>query len=139
MLANIRIGLAALALLAACGVGYVLGSWRGEVRATQCVERQLESSQATVRHQDAAIERHNQAIEAERERFATAQAARDKRRAVAQGIADEIAADPDLSCEWRDAHRMRIERLYSAYGYQQAGPAGVPDTVPAAAESDAAP
>lgn len=139
MLPYVRIGLAALALLAAGGVGYGLGSWRGAVRETKLVERQLESSQATVRHQDAAIERHNRELASERARFAADQAARDRQRAVAQGVVDEIAADADLGCEWRDAHRLRIDRLYRAYGYQQGSPAGVPDSMPIAAKPGAPP
>ena len=129
----VRIGILALACAVSGWLGYRVAAGTYEARIGDI-------STAIATSQVEAVERHNQALEAERKRAASASAARSQRRQVAQGIAHEIAQDADRSTEWRDAHRVRIERLYGAYGYAPDGsPAGVSDSVPAAALNGTAP
>jgi len=85
--------------------------------------------------QIAATDRHNQELEAERKRFAAAQKTRGRQRALAQGVSNAIRKDTDLSCEFRPTHRLRLDDLYRAYGYDPGGtPSGVPSAVSDAAE-----
>jgi len=98
-------------------------------------EKQLHAQAvAYANAQNAAIEDANRAAEAERKRAVSAAEARGRASATAQEVTHAIAADTDLSCEWRDDHRLRIEQTYAAYGYRPDGTAaGMPDSVPAAA------
>ena len=123
----VRLGILALACATSFWLGDRVASGRYEARIADIA---VAVSQAQVE----AADRHNRELEAERKRAASAAAARSQRRQVAQGIIHEIAQDADRSTEWRDAHRVRIERLYSAYGYTPSGSsAGVQDSMPAAA------
>lgn len=127
-----RFGILALACATSFWLGDRLASGRYETRIAD-IAVAISESQVEAAH------RHNQALEAERKRAASASVARSKQRQVAQGIVHEIARDTDRSCEWREPHRLRIERLYGAYGYaRDGGPAGVQDSVPAAALDGAA-
>ena len=126
-----RLGILALCCAVAFWLGDRLASGRYEARISDIA---VAVSQAQVE----AAERHNRELEAERKRAASASAARSQRRQVAQGIVHEITQDVDRSTEWRDAHRVRIERLYGAYGYAPDGsPTGVSDSVPDAALNSA--
>lgn len=128
----VRIAVLAVVALVAFWLGDRLASGRYE-------ERLKDISQAIADAQNDATERANKALEAERKRADAAQQARGAQRALAQGVIHEMAGDTDLSCEWRDPHRVRVERLYRAYGYASDGsPARVPDTLPDAAIDRAA-
>lgn len=129
----VRLGILALACAVAFWLGDRVASGRYEARIADIAVAVSES-------QNAAVERHNRALEVERKRADAAGKARSKQRQVAQGIVHEIARDTDHSCEWREPHRLRIERLYGAYGYARDGsPTGVQDSVPAAAINRATP
>ena len=129
----VRLGILALACAVAFWLGDRLASGRYEARIAD-ISAAFSQAQVEV------VERHNRELEAERKRAASASAARSQRRQVAQGVVHEIARDTDRSAEWRDAHRVRIEQLYGAYGYAPDGsPAGVPDSVPASALNRTAP
>ena len=116
----VRVGLVALA----CATTF----WLGDRLASGRYEKRLaDISQAIAKSQDAAVERHNLELASERKRANEALASRSQRRQVAQGVIHEVASDADLSCEWRDAHRMRLESIYAAYGYASDGSSpGVP-------------
>lgn len=107
------------------------GFWLGaRVTAGGYEKRISDISVAITESQNAAIERHNQALAAERKRFAAAQETRDRQRTLAEGVIDEIRKNTDLSCEHRPAHRMRLDDLYRAYGYDPTGaPLGVQGAV----------
>ena len=125
MYANyLRIGLVALA----CATSF----WLGDRLASGRYEKRLaDVSEAITEAQNAAVERHNKALEVERKRADAALASRSQRRQVASGVTHEIIHDADRGCEWREPHRMRVERLYDAYGYHPDGSAtGVSDSVP---------
>ena len=122
----VRLGILALACAVAFWLGDRLASGRYEARIADI-------SAAVSQAQVEAVERHNQALDAERKRAASAAAARSQRRQVAQGIVHEIAQDTDRGCEWREPHRVRVERLYGAYGYHPDGSTtGMSYPVPAA-------
>jgi len=46
-------------------------------------------------------------------------------------VSDEAAADPDRACEWSADQRLRLERLYAAYGLEPAVPLECLQTCPA--------
>lgn len=121
MYANaIRIGLLALGCAGSFWLGDRVASGRYEARIADV-------SEAIVESQNAAVERHNRELEVERKRADEFAAARSKQRQVAQGVTHDVARDADLSCEWRAAHRMRLESIYAAYGYAADGSSpGVP-------------
>ena len=82
--------------------------------------------------QNEAIGRHNKALEVERKRAAASFESRGRQQQVAQGIKHEIAQDVGRTCEWREPHRVRIERLYGAYGHNPDGSTtGVSNPLPA--------
>ena len=128
-----RAGLVALA----CATSF----WLGDRLASGRYEKRLaDVSEAVTEAQNAAVERHNQALEVERKRADAALASRSQRRQVASGVTHEITHDTDRGCEWREPHRMRVERLYDAYGYHPDGSAaGVSDSVPDATIYGASP
>lgn len=134
MYANyLRIGLVALACATAFWLGDRVASGRYEARLADVSEAIAES-------QNAAVERHNLELAVERKRATAAASSRSQRRQVASGVTHEIAQDTDRGCEWREPHRVRIERLYDAYGYRPDGSAaGVSDSVPDAAIHGAVP
>ncbi|WP_277081294.1 hypothetical protein [Thauera propionica] len=121
--------------LAIYAVVAFVGFWVGDrVSSGRHEARLADVAVAISESQNAATERANQALDAERKRADAAQKSRGAQRALAQGVTHEIARDADLSCEWRDAHRLRVEQLYHAYGYAPDGsPAGVQDSLHAAA------
>lgn len=120
----VRIGVLALVGAGAFWAGDRIASGRYEARLADV-------SRAIAQAQNEAADRHNQALAAERKRADATLAARSQRRQVAQGVTHEIAQDTDRGCEWREPHRVRIERLYDAYGYRPDGSAaGVSDSVP---------
>jgi hypothetical protein len=118
--------------LALYAVVAFVGFWVGDrVSSGRYEARLADVAVAISESQNAATERANQALEAERKRADGAQKARSAQRSVAQGVIHDVAKDTDLSCEWRDSHRVRVERLYHAYGYAPDGsPAGVQDSLP---------
>jgi hypothetical protein len=119
-----RLGILALCCAVAFWLGDRIASGRYEARIADI-------SAAIAEAQVEVVERHNQALEAERKRAASAAASRSQRRQVAQGVTHEIARDGDRSCEWRDLHRLRIEQLYAAYGFDPTGSSvGMQATVP---------
>lgn len=119
----IRTGLLVLGCATAFWLGDRVASGRYEARLADVSEAIAES-------QNAAVERHNLELETERKRASASASARSELRQVAQGVIHEVASDADLSCEWRDAHRMRLESVYAAYGYAADGSApGVPGSV----------
>ena len=127
MYANyLRVGLVALACATSFWLGDRLSSGRYE-------KRLADVSQAITEAQNAAVERHRLELAAERKRADAALASRSQRRQVASGVIHEIAQDTDRGCEWREPHRVRVERLYGAYGYRPDGSAtGMPYSLPAA-------
>lgn len=124
-------------LAAACATAFWLGD---RVASARYESRLADIAQAIAQAQNEAADRHNQALDAERKRADAALAARSQRRQVAARVEHEIARDADRRCEWRDLHRLRIEQLYAAHGFDPAGAAaGVPAAVPAAATDRDAP
>ena len=99
-------------------LGCATAFWLGDRVASGRYEARLaDVSEAIAESQNAAVERHNLELETERKRASASASARSELRQVAQGVIHEVASDADLSCEWRDAHRMRLESVYAAYGY----------------------
>lgn len=128
----VRIGVLALVGAGAFWAGDRIASGRYEARLADV-------SRAIAQAQNEAADRHNTALAAERKRADAALAARSQRRQVAQGVTHGIARDDDRSCEWRDPHRLRIEQLYAAYGFDPAGSSvGMQATVPDATLDGAA-
>lgn len=129
---------AKLALVAAICAGWF---WLGSEVTSARYERRLTAvSEAVAKSYAYQIEQHNAALATERERAKAAQQKRTSRTQAAQKVVYEIAKDTDRSCEWRDLQRLRIDQLYTAYGYAPDGsPAGVSDSVSAAALNGATP
>lgn len=116
----VRAAIIALAGAAAFGLGYRVAAGSYEARIADIAVAVSES-------QDAAARRASEALAAESRRADAAEKARAAERGLAAGVMHEIAAAADLSCEFRDSHRLRLERLYGAYGY---GPDGASARVP---------
>lgn len=110
---------AAAALLGG-GAGWYAGNG---LAAGKCAARELAVAQAYASAQNAAVAAANAATAAERKRADAAQAARSRTATAAAVIRHEIAADTDRGCEWRDPHRLRVEQLYRAHGYNPDGTA----------------
>lgn len=128
----VRIGVLALVGAGAFWAGDRIASGRYEARLADV-------SRAITQAQNEAADRHNAALAAERKRADAALAARSQRRQVAQGVTHEIARDDYRTCEWRDLHRLRIEQLYAAYGFDPTGSSvGMQATVPDATLDGAA-
>lgn len=125
---NITALLTAVALV----VGLAVGGWTGyRVAAGSYETRIADAATATIEAQNAAVVAANRASEAERARTVSAIEARAAQAALAQGVIHETHADPGpADCEWRPAQRVRVERVYAAYGAGGEAPAaGVSDAV----------
>lgn len=121
----VRIGAITLVCATAFWLGY-------RVAAGTYEERIKDISVAISEAQNETIDRHNKALEVERKRAAASFESRGRQQQVAQGIKHEIAQDVDRTCEWREPHRVRIERLYGAYGHNPDGSTtGVSNPLPA--------
>lgn len=113
-------------------VGLAVGGWTGyRVAAGGYEKRIANASTAALEAQNAAVVAANRAAEAERKRTVSAIEVRAARAAIAQGVIHETHADPGpIDCEWRPSQRLRIERIYAAYGFAgETAPRGVPDAV----------
>jgi len=103
-------------------VGYGLAERDALVRSSAAIEAALRAAELAVKSAEtAAVEEQRRAVRAAHERTQRAKQA------------DEVVAnakfDPDRThCEWSDAERLRLERLYTLYGFS-AGAGGVPDPV----------
>lgn len=72
-------------------------------------------------------DRLSKRLAAEQEASARQTEQRAEMRQEADEVNREIASDPDSrDCEWRDPHRLRIERIYDAYGLPHSGAGAAP-------------
>lgn len=120
---------------AALVVGLAVGGWAGyRVAAGGYESRIADAAAQAIESQNTAVESANRAAEAERKRAVLAIEARAARAALAQGAINETHSDSGpAACEWRDTQRVRIQRIYDAYGAAgEAAAAGVSDAVRAA-------
>lgn len=126
--------------IAAVVVSAVVGWHYGSSVKTAHYERMLhDQGVAYANAQNAAIEAANRAAEVERKRAVSAAEARVQRAAARQEITHAITADTNLDCEWRDDHRLRLESLYRASGYDPTGtPARMPHPLPQPAVNEPA-
>lgn len=118
------------AVLATVVLAGPVGFWLGDGMASGRYEKRLAAiSEAITESQNAAIDRSNTAIAAASKRATEAERRRAQQRALSAEVNREIAQDTDLSCEWRPAHRLRIEALYGSFGYSVEPPSGVRGSV----------
>lgn len=116
-----------------------LGLWAGSGLTARGYEKRLVGiSTAIADSYKSVIADAGKKLAAERTRYAAAEAHRAQQRAAAAEVISEVISDGDRSCEWRPEHRLRIERIYSAYGYDPRSPDRVPDEVQGATEHEAA-
>lgn len=99
--------------------------WLGKELSSAEYERELRAyenrikdiSEAIVYSQNEAIKRHNQELEVERRRTATAKKERALLAEKSQGIVNETVSN--TSGAWTESQRLRIKELYHIYGYAE--------------------
>lgn len=124
---SFRVGAVALVCATTFWLGY-------RVAAGSYEERIKDISVAISEAQVEAADRHNKELEVERKRAAAALKSRSRQQQVAQEVKHEVSQDVDRTCEWREPHRLRLERLYGVYGHDPDGSApGVSNPLPAPA------
>lgn len=102
-----------LTLLLGCG----LSGWLGfRLADGLAAKRELVVATAYADWGQSAIEAVREQLEAESKRAILTAELRGRKTALSQEVIREAAQDVDRSCEWRPAHRLRIESLYSVYG-----------------------
>ena len=119
--------------LAIFGVAVATSGWLGyRVADGRCSAAMLALETTHRNAQNAAVEAASAKLKAQSERAIQQAESRGRASAAAQEIINEIHAAPDTrACEWTDAQRLRIQRIYTLYGASTgAAPAGVSDTVP---------
>lgn len=97
--------------------------WVGSRFSAAQYERELRSyetriadiAEAITISQNEIIDRHNQALEAERKRFNAAQKTRQQVAKEAQKVLDETSNSTNSS--WDPDQRLRLQELYRIYGY----------------------
>ena len=97
--------------------------WVGSRFSATKYERELRSyetriadiAEAIAISQNEIIDRHNQALEAERKRFNAAQKTRKQVAKEAQKVLDETSNSTNSS--WDPDQRLRLQELYRIYGY----------------------
>lgn len=126
------LNITALLTAGALAAGLTMGGWLGyRVAAGSYETRIADAATAAIEAQNVAVVAANRAAAAERKRAVLAIEARAAQAALAQGVIHEAHADPGpADCEWRPAQRVRVERVYTAYGAGGEAPAaGVSDAV----------
>lgn len=112
-----------------------LGLWVGSGLTARGYEKRLVGiSTAVADSYKSVIDDAGKKLAAERKRYVAAEAHRAEQRAAAMEVISAVISDGSRSCEWRPEHRMRLERLYAAYGYDPQNPNRVPDAVQGTAE-----
>lgn len=107
-------------LILALGCG--LSGWLGfRVADGDCAQRELVVATAYATWGESALAGVRQAFETESERAVSAAEARGRAAALSQKMIIDAAQDVDRSCEWRDAHRLRINAIYANYGVRSGG------------------
>lgn len=98
------------------GYSYASAGYEKELRGYE--KRIADISIAIKESQDEAINRHNQELEARRNAFLRTQKENATLAAKVKRLANETSSS---NVDWDLRQRMRLEELYSIYGYAQDG------------------
>lgn len=110
-----KIAAAVMALAAAL----LLGGWAGwDWRGARCDSARAKDIEAHNAALASALTDYAQQARAEQARAVLAAVQRQTTSATAQEVTREAATNPDdRACEWSDAQRLRLERLYETFGH----------------------
>ena len=106
------------AVIALCSA-LLLGAWVGwDWRASRCAAERSKDIEAHNAALATALTDYAQQARAEQARAVLAAVQRQTTSATAQELTREAATQPDdRACEWSDAQRLRLERLYQTFGH----------------------